>query len=139
HFEEIDGTDPVESLRAFQRAAEYCRAGHGPAFVHGHCIRVYSHSQSDDDKLYRSTAEREADAMRDPIAKMQMRLLREGILSAEEINALEQKLDREVPEAADRALAASLPEIASIPRHVYSEDLDPTRASIATEPAKGVT
>ena len=132
YFEEIDGTDPVESLRAFQRAAEHCRAGRGPAFVHGHCIRVYSHSQSDDDKVYRSAAEREADAMRDPIAKMQMRLLREGV-SAEQINALERDVEREAAEAADEALRAALPEIASIPRHVYSEDLDPTREEFATE------
>ena len=39
HFEEIDGTDAEASLRAFQRGAEHCRAGLGPAFVHGHCIR----------------------------------------------------------------------------------------------------
>jgi 2-oxoisovalerate dehydrogenase E1 component len=135
HFAEIDGTDAEVCLRAFQRAAEYCRAGHGPAFVHGHCVRPYSHSQSDDDKLYRSTAEREADAMRDPLAKMQMRLLREGILSAEQITSLEQKIDREVAEAADRALEAPLPEIASISRHVYSEDLDPTNATFAAEQA----
>jgi 2-oxoisovalerate dehydrogenase E1 component len=133
HFEEVDGTDPVESLLAFQRAAEHCRAGHGPAFVHGHCIRVYSHSQSDDDKLYRSAAEREADAMRDPIAKMQMRLLREGILTAEQINEVEREAEREAAEAADQALQASLPEVSSIPRHVYSEDLDATRAAFATE------
>jgi 2-oxoisovalerate dehydrogenase E1 component len=137
HFAEIDGTDAEVCLRAFQAAAEHCRAGHGPAFVHGHCTRPYSHSLSDDDKLYRSAAEREADAMRDPIAKMQMRLLREGILSAEEINALEQKLDHEAAEAAERAIAAPLPEIASIGRHVYSEDLDPTRLSLETEPEKG--
>lgn len=136
HFEEIDGTDPVESLRAFQRAAEHCRAGHGPAFVHGHCIRVYSHSQSDDDKLYRSVAEREADAMRDPIHKMQMRLLREGILSDEQINELERDVEREAAEAADEALRAALPEISSIPRHVYSEDLDPTLVEFATEEIK---
>jgi 2-oxoisovalerate dehydrogenase E1 component len=137
HFAEIDGTDAEVSLRAFQAAAAHCRAGHGPAFVHGHCTRPYSHSLSDDDKLYRSAAEREAEAMRDPIAKMQMRLLREGILSAEAINSLEQRLDREVAEAAERALAAPLPEIASIPRHVYSEDLNPSRTSIETEPAAG--
>jgi len=137
HFAEIDGTDAEVSLRAFQAAAAHCRAGLGPAFIHGHCTRPYSHSLSDDDKLYRSAAEREADAMRDPIAKMQMRLLREGILSADEINALEQQLDREVAEAADRALAAPLPEIASIPRHVYSEDLNPTRAALETEPVRG--
>ncbi len=136
HFDEIDGTDAEVCLHAFRAAAEHCRAGRGPALVHGHCIRSYSHSLSDDDKLYRSAAEREADAMRDPLAKMQMRLLREGILSAEEINALEQQLDREAADAAERALKAPLPEISSITRHVYSEDLDPTSASIATEAAK---
>src|ERR1700760_4977136 len=136
HFEEVDGTDPEASLRAFQRAAEHCRAGHGPAFVHGHVIRPYSHSLSDDDKLYRSAAEREADAMRDPIAKLQMRLLREGILTDEQITALEKEAEREAAEAAERALEAPLPEIASIPRHVYSEDLDPTRAPFATETAQ---
>ena len=66
HFAEIDGTDAEACLRAFQAAAAHCRAGLGPAFVHGHCVRPYSHSLSDDDKLYRSAAEREADAMRDP-------------------------------------------------------------------------
>ncbi len=136
HFEEIDGTDAEASLRAFQRAAEHCRAGLGPAFVHGHCVRIYSHSQSDDDKLYRSAAEREADAMRDPIAKLQMRLLREGILKDEQITALEKEAEREAAEAAERALEAPLPEIASIPRHVYSEDLDPTRVAFATETAQ---
>ena len=133
HFEEVDGTDPETSLRAFQRAAEHCRAGRGPAFVHGHVIRPYSHSLSDDDKLYRSTAEREADAMRDPITRMQMRLLRENILTTEQITDLEHQLDQEAAEAADRALAAPLPELESIPRFVYSEDLDPTRAAFATE------
>ncbi len=133
HFAEIDGTDAEACLRAFQAAAEHCRAGLGPAFVHGHCVRVYSHSLSDDDKLYRSAAEREADAMRDPLTKMQMRLLREGILTAEQINELEQAAEREAAEAADQALAAPLPEISSIPRHVYSEDLDPTSAAFATE------
>ena len=136
HFEEVDGTDPVACLQAFQRAAAHCRAGAGPAFIHGHVIRPYSHSLSDDDKLYRSAEEREADAMRDPLAKMQMRLLREGILSAEEITALEQACENEAAEAATRALEAPLPEISSITKHVYSEDLDPTSSAFATEPKK---
>jgi 2-oxoisovalerate dehydrogenase E1 component len=136
YFAEIDGTDAELCLRTFQAAAGHCRAGSGPAFVHGHVIRPYSHSLSDDDKLYRSAAEREADALRDPLAKMQMRLLREGILSADEINAFEQQLDREVAEAADRALKAPLPEISTIEKHVYSEDLDPTSTVFKSEPAK---
>jgi 2-oxoisovalerate dehydrogenase E1 component len=133
HFEEVDGTDPEASLRAFQRAAEHCRAGLGPALVHGHVIRPYSHSYSDDDKAYRTAAEREADALRDPLSKMQMRLLREGILSAEEITALEQACDHEAAEAAARAVEAPLPEIASITRHVYSEELNSTSEAFDTE------
>ncbi|MDE3161677.1 MAG: dehydrogenase, partial [Acidobacteriota bacterium] len=135
-FAEVDGTDPEASLSAFQAAVAHCRAGLGPALVHGHCIRPYSHSLSDDDKLYRSAAEREADALRDPLTKMQMRLLREGILTAEQITELEQTADREAAEAAEEALRAPLPEIATITRHVYSEDLDPTRVAFGTEQPK---
>jgi len=133
HFEEIDGTDPEASLLAFGRAAAHCRAGLGPAFVHGHCTRLYSHSFSEDDSLYRTAAEREAGALRDPLTKMQMRLLREGILSAEQITELEHQADREAAEAAEIALQAPLPPVSSIPLHVYSEDLDPTSSAFALE------
>jgi 2-oxoisovalerate dehydrogenase E1 component len=133
HFAEIDGTDAQACLRAFQEAASYCRAGMGPAFVHGHVVRPYSHSLSDDDKLYRSRAEREADALRDPLARLQVRLLREGILSDEQVFALERQLDREAEEAAERALEAPMPAIEGIKTHVYSEDLDPTSPLFATE------
>ena len=133
HYAEVDGTDAEACLRAFEAAAAHCRAGLGPAFVHGHCIRLYSHSFSEDDSLYRSKAEREADAMRDPLAKMQMRLLREGILTEDEINALESRLQSEAAEAAERALTAPLPEVAGIAKHVYSEDLDPSSPAFAQE------
>ena len=136
YFAEVDGTDPEACLRVFEAAVAHCRAGLGPAFVHGHCVRPYSHSLSDDDKLYRSAAEREADAMCDPLAKMQMRLLREGILTEEQINELEHRLDLEAAEAGERALEAALPEVGSVTRHVYSEDLDPTVPFAATESAQ---
>jgi 2-oxoisovalerate dehydrogenase E1 component len=128
HFAEVDGNDPVESYLAFQRAVEYCRSGKGPALVHGHVVRRYAHSFSDDEPLYRSEAERNLDAARDPLPKLQMRLLREGILTPDAINRLEQEADEEVRVAAEHALRAALPEIGSIRRHVYSEDLDPTSA-----------
>jgi 2-oxoisovalerate dehydrogenase E1 component len=133
YFAEVDGTDAEASFRAFQSAVAYCRAGLGPAFVHGHCMRAYSHSLSDDDRLYRSQAEREADALRDPLVKMRARLLREGILTEDELIALEHSLDHEVAEAAERALQAPLPLVAEVTRHVYSEDLDPTSSSFAAE------
>jgi len=133
HFEEIDGTDPVASLAAFKAAAAHCRAGLGPAFVHAHCVRHYSHSFSDDDKHYRCSAEIESDTLRDPIVRMREQLQRDEILSLAQLEQLEHSLEREAAEAAMRALEAPLPAVESIPRHVYSEDLDPTRAAFATE------
>ncbi|MBB6144035.1 2-oxoisovalerate dehydrogenase E1 component [Silvibacterium bohemicum] len=138
HFAEIDGTDPVACVRAFEEAAAWCRAGNGPAFIHGHVIRPYSHSLSDDDRLYRPESERNADALRDPLSKTQMLLLREGILDAAGINQLEKEVDEEVRQAADRAMRSPLPQPdkAEILKHVYSENYDPTSPALATAPAR---
>ena len=132
-FAEVDGSDPEASFRAFQSAVAHCRAGLGPAFVHGHCMRAYSHSLSDDDRLYRTQAEREADQLRDPLVQMRARLLRESILTEAELTALEHSVEREVAEAAELALEAPLPKVSEVTRHVYSDDLDPTSATFATE------
>jgi 2-oxoisovalerate dehydrogenase E1 component len=134
YFAEVDGTDPVASYAAFTRAVKHCRSGLGPAFVHGHVIRQYSHSFSDDENLYRAEAERKRDAALDPLPKLQMRLLRDGILDPAAINRLEQEVDEEVRSAAERVLRAALPEVRSIKRYVYSEDLDPT-SEVFSSPA----
>jgi 2-oxoisovalerate dehydrogenase E1 component len=131
YFAEVDGTDPIASYAAFTQAVQHCRSGKGPAFVHGHVIRQYSHSFSDDEGLYRSEAERKKEAALDPLPKLQMRLLRDGILDPTAINRLEQEVDEEVRSAAERVLRAPLPEVSSIQRHVYSEALDPTRPELA--------
>jgi 2-oxoisovalerate dehydrogenase E1 component len=132
-FAEVDGTDAEASFLAFQAAVAHCRAGLGPAFVHGHCVRPYSHSLSDDERLYRTQAEREADALRDPLVLLRARLLRESILREDELIALEQAVEQEVSAAAEAALVAPLPLVADITKHVYSEDLDPTSAAFASE------
>jgi 2-oxoisovalerate dehydrogenase E1 component len=135
HFEEVDGTDPIASYAAFNRAARYCREGHGPAFVHAHVIRPYSHSLSDDERLYRPDAERERDAQRDPVTRTQMFLLREGILDEKGINQLEKEVDDELQIAVDRALEALPPAPESITKYVYSPDIDPESAAFDTQAA----
>jgi 2-oxoisovalerate dehydrogenase E1 component len=138
HFSEIDGTDPQACYAAMVEAVAYARSGRGPALVHGHVVRPYSHSLSDDERQYRSEEEVQTETARDPIAKMQMWLLREGILDAEGINRLEQKVDEEVQRAADRAMQAVLPAATheSILRHQYSENLPPTDTRYFTEKEK---
>ena len=135
HFEEIDGTDPVASYAAFIRSAKHCREGRGPAFVHAHVIRPYSHSLSDDERLYRPDSERERDAQRDPVSRTQMFLLREGILDDKGITQLEKEVEADLQSAVDRALEALPPAPESVMTFVYSPDLDVTSSIFETQPA----
>ncbi len=134
HFEECDGCDPLASYAAVRRAVEHIRAGNGPAMVHGHVIRPYSHSLSDDEKLYRPAAERRTHVERDPITRFQLFLIREGILDEGSIGELEKNIDEEVQQAADQALSALAPANGSYTQHVYSAVLDPTSSGFETTP-----
>ncbi len=135
HFEEVDGTDPVSSYAAFQRAARYCRQALGPAFVHAHVIRPYSHSLSDDERLYRPESERERDAQRDPVTRTQMYLLREGILDDKGINHLEKEVEAELQVAVDRALEALPAPPETVMNFLYSPDVDVTSSTFDTPAA----
>jgi len=135
HFEEIDGTDPVVAYAAFTRSVAHCRARRGPSFIHAHVIRPYSHSLSDDERLYRPDSERQKDAQRDPITRMQMFLLREGILDEKGINQLEKEVEDHLQVDVDRALDAAPPTADTVLRFIYSEDLKATSSQFDTQPA----
>lgn len=132
--EECDGTDPLASYAVLKRAAEHCRARKGPALVHAHVTRPYSHSLSDDDKLYKTEQEREQETRRDPIPKFGLFLVREGILEEKELEALESGVDAEILDAVDKALAAAPPVKESVLENVYSPDVDPTSLRFETTP-----
>jgi len=134
HIAEVDGTDPIESYRICKEAVEYVRERKGPALVHAHVTRPYSHSLSDDEKLYKVPDEREAEAHRDPVSKFALFLIREGILDQKQIEALESQVDHEVRHAGDEALAAEVPSTESIYAGVYSPDVDPTSSAFEAQP-----
>lgn len=125
-IQKVDGTDPLASYAAFKAAVSYCRERRGPAFVHAKVIRPYSHSLSDDEKLYRPDEEREAEAARDPIKTFAEFLMTEGIATSEELEALRKAIDNEVNEAADLAVATPQPAGPTALRNVFSPDVDPT-------------
>ncbi|HTG31187.1 MAG TPA: dehydrogenase E1 component subunit alpha/beta [Methylomirabilota bacterium] len=134
HISECDGTDPLESYAACREAIQYCRERRGPALLHAQVTRPYSHSLSDDEKLYKSAEEREREAHRDPLSKFSLFLVREGLLDQKQIEDLEAQVDNEVREAADQALVAAEPSIDSIKVNVYSPDVDPTSSAFEAEP-----
>src|SRR6266498_3580926 len=129
---EVDGCDFLRSYDALRYAAEYCRERKGPALVHAHVIRPYSHSLSDDEALYRPKEERERELARDPVVTMARFLVAEGILSDASLQRLKEEVDAEVNEAADRALAAELPAPESAYDFVYSPDVDPTSPAFSS-------
>jgi 2-oxoisovalerate dehydrogenase E1 component len=132
-IQEVDGCDPLASHDAMQKAHDYCRQRKGPALVHAQVIRPYSHSLSDDEVHYRTTAERDADAARDPLTTYPAWLLAQGMATEAELELIRQQADDEVGVATDVALAAPQPALDTIYNYVYSPDVDPTAEQFDTE------
>jgi 2-oxoisovalerate dehydrogenase E1 component len=128
-----DGTDPIDSLQTMRRAVDNCRKNRGPSFVHAKVIRPYSHSLSDDEKLYRAEAERVSDAEHDPIKRFGSQLVEEKIASQDELQKLKDEVDREINEAADIALASPQPAKETALDFIYSPTVDPTAREFDTE------
>src|SRR5271166_828392 len=131
---ETDGTDVLASYHAISEAIAYARARRGPALVHATVTRPYSHSLSDDEKLYKTKAERAAEEARDAVIKFPEWLVAEGILDRQALQVIVHEADREIQEATDRVLRADPPEKGSALLHLYSEDVDPTSAEFEREP-----
>ncbi|MBS1832849.1 MAG: dehydrogenase, partial [Acidobacteria bacterium] len=129
---ETDGTDFVRSYRAVEKALEHIKSGKGPALVHAHCIRPYSHSLSDDEALYKSAAERKAEAARDPISTFPDFLMANGLLHPATWSRMNREIDAEIQDATDRVLKAVPPPPGSALRYLYSERVDPTSQDFDT-------
>ena len=133
YIQEVDGCDLFASLETMQRAVAYARERKGPALVHAKVIRPYSHSLSDDEVFYRPQAERDADAARDPLTTFPALLIREGIATAEELEAMREAIDADLLLATDDALSQPQPDASTVPYGIYSPDVDPTSEQFDTE------
>ncbi|MHB2020239.1 MAG: alpha-ketoacid dehydrogenase subunit alpha/beta [Candidatus Xenobia bacterium] len=130
----VDGCDPIASLAVMREAVQHVRTSREPAFVHASVIRPYSHSLSDDETMYKTAQDREAEATRDPLVTFAQRLIEEGVLSESGLAELKADVDAEVEAAAQAAEAAHKPPTESATWYVYSPDVDPTSQQFNTEP-----
>jgi 2-oxoisovalerate dehydrogenase E1 component len=126
HVLRADGTDFVESYACMAEAVAHARARKGPVLVHAKVTRPYSHSLSDDERLYKTPDERAAEASRDPIARLAALLTEANVATADDLGTMAREVDAEVADAAQRALAAPKPGIETAMWYVYSHDVDPT-------------
>jgi len=67
---QIDGNDVLASYVVTRRALDEARSGAGPRAIEAVTYRVGAHTTSDDPTKYRTSAEEEAWARRDPIARL---------------------------------------------------------------------
>jgi 2-oxoisovalerate dehydrogenase E1 component len=129
----IDGTDLVASYKAMTTAVEYARAGKGPALVHAKVIRPYSHSLSDDERLYKTADERAEESKRDPITCLGAFLVAEGLASEAELHQIVRDVEAEVNAATDQAIKSEKPSRETAQRFVYSPDVDPSSSAFASD------
>lgn len=120
HVEEVNGLDVLESHAVLKRAVAHVRSGQGPALVHAHVVRLRPHSDSDDDKLYRSSEERTADAARDPIPAFEELLLREGCFQPADLEAVRAEVRGELEKAVEKAQMAPEPEASTTTRYLFN-------------------
>jgi 2-oxoisovalerate dehydrogenase E1 component len=136
----IDGTDPEAVLATFTWAAERARGGKGPTLIELVAMRMCGHAHHDD-MLYLGkdphpgwdypelTPQGYADpelyafwSARDPIARYAQRLIRRGILSGDEVEALKVDAVTMVEAEAQAVIAAPWPDPASVTRGVFKDD-----------------
>ncbi|UXN75958.1 pyruvate dehydrogenase (acetyl-transferring) E1 component subunit alpha (plasmid) [Devosia sp. A8/3-2] len=107
--EQVDGRDVRMVYDAAKRAIEYARSGNGPFILEMMTYRYRGHSMSDPGK-YRKRDEVDMWRQeRDPIEQVKMRLLEAGILSDDEVKAIESEVRAVVAKAADFATTAPEP------------------------------
>lgn len=99
-----DGADLVQTWHEAQAAVQYCRNSRRPAILHLSCVRLLGHAGSDVDTTYRTRAELEAAAARDPIWCAAERLVTAGVLSAAEVLALDAAAEARARSEAERAI-----------------------------------
>jgi 2-oxoisovalerate dehydrogenase E1 component len=130
---ECDGTDVLDSYEKCGKAVRYCREGKGPALVHAHTVRPYSHSMSDDERMYRTEQERDEQGRRDPLVRTRQLILDAGLANEDELDRLEEEVQKVVAEAADEALEHPQPAPGTAMKWLFSEEVDPTSGDFDTE------
>ncbi|MBZ0269119.1 dehydrogenase E1 component subunit alpha/beta, partial [bacterium] len=135
---ECDGTDPLESLAAAREALAWTRARKGPALIHSHVTRPYSHSLSDDHRHYRSAQELDEEASRDCLTTFPAHLVSTGIATEEELEEIRRSVKEEVKAASMEAQEAAKPAPTreEAESFLYSPDVDPAGPAFDSPPSE---
>ena len=116
----VDGMDVLAVEKATRAAVESIRAGGGPHFLEFRTYRFRAHSMFDPE-LYRAKDEVEDWKGRDPIETFRARLEEAGMLSPDELGAIEAEVAGEVQRSIDFAESGTWEPVSELTRFVISE------------------
>jgi 2-oxoisovalerate dehydrogenase E1 component len=114
----VDGTDVAAVIKAGRNAIESVRNGNGPAFIWADVERFSNHSSADDQRMYREEAELAAVRERDPVERYKQWIIKEGWLTAEEIESLAETIRAEVRADYQRAGQSADPRADELAAHL---------------------
>jgi 2-oxoisovalerate dehydrogenase E1 component len=121
----VDGRDVIACFEAMHEAAEYARAGKGVPIVHAQCVRIGSHSNSDNHSLYRDESELEQARARDPLPIFRKWLIESGALSEAQLAAVETEAHKEFGDAYEYGERAQKPDPATALEFVFPPAYEP--------------
>ncbi|MCA9244268.1 MAG: hypothetical protein KDA32_09955 [Phycisphaerales bacterium] len=96
-----DGLDLVDAWRAANDAARYVRETRAPAFLHLRTVRLLGHAGTDVETEYHSLAEIAQTEARDPLLASAGRLIDFGLMTADEVLSMYERVRATVQAAAD--------------------------------------
>jgi TPP-dependent pyruvate/acetoin dehydrogenase alpha subunit len=117
--EPVDGTDGVAVLDAVRAAVERARDGEGPQAVEAVTLRIHGHAAHDDAR-YVPQPLRDEFAGRDPLERLEGRLLRDGE-PAEALAAIREDVAREVAAGLAEAERSPAPDPATLEEGVWAQ------------------
>lgn len=116
-----NGKDVFDSMNAMAEAKRIALEESKPVILQANCVRMHSHSNSDDHLLYRNQAERNYVQEYDPLAKFRRMLVRYNRFTEAELLEIEETARVELKAAHKAALAAPDPSPDSILDFVLPE------------------
>jgi TPP-dependent pyruvate/acetoin dehydrogenase alpha subunit len=120
----IDGNDVQAVFEAARAAVDRARDGEGPTLIECETMRMHGHG-AHDDMSYVPEELFEEWRRRDPIERYERRLAEEHGFDAEELRSIREHAEREVAEAAEKALASPMPEPELATDGVFAERWEP--------------
>lgn len=114
-----DGMDVFKVKESVEKAVKRAREGGGPTLIECETYRYFGHSRSDP-RAYRTKEEEAEWKSRDAIEKLKKQIIEKNMMSAEEVEALEDDVQKQVDDAAEFALNSPYPSVDSLFDDVYA-------------------